>query len=358
VPFIMVVWGTIMSLMCLVNSFRGLVMAHFFLGLTEGGLFPGLTYYLSLWYPCQMQAKCIGTFSAVSTVAGAFSGLLVTFNWIKASLHGWQWIMHLLVLTDARLDPASTTFLTEEERRFVIQTLVNDSKGQASHLSAKFVWQALTNWKTYVLAITAMCIFINGYCIFLFVPTIIHDLGYSSVNAQLLLVPPSACATIFTVAVCFYSDKKNLWGLFIVLFSTISMIGYIITYTMSKLGPGYVAVFFTACGTYPNAALLLVWARGNSGGNLKRGAVLALVIGLGNLGGICSSFIYYQLPHFHTGHGTVIGCLGLSIVCTCIIMWTYKRLNKEKEELCTHEGINESMKDMYHDLADKSPLFW
>ena len=26
VPFIMVVWGTIMSLMCLVNSFRGLVM--------------------------------------------------------------------------------------------------------------------------------------------------------------------------------------------------------------------------------------------------------------------------------------------------------------------------------------------
>jgi hypothetical protein len=46
-----------------------------------------------------------------------------------------------------------------------------------------------------------------------------------------------------------------------------------------------------------------------------------------------------------------------SIVCTSIMMWTYTRLNKEKEELCASEGINESMTDMYRDLADKSRLF-
>ena len=38
-------------------------------------------------------------------------------------------------------------------------------------------------------------------------------------------------------------------------------------------------------------------------------------------------------------------------------MWTYKMLNTEKEELCAREGINESMKDTYRDLADESPLF-
>ena len=92
---------------------------------------------------------------------------------------------------------------------------------------------------------------------------------------------------------------------------------------------------------------------------------------------ICSSFIYYQPPRFHTGHGTVLGCLGMryvlthhlkdrishlvrvmgSLICSCTMMWTYKRLNKEKEEQCAREGIDESMKDMYRDLADKSPLF-
>jgi len=46
-----------------------------------------------------------------------------------------------------------------------------------------------------------------------------------------------------------------------------------------------------------------------------------------------------------------------SIVCSCILMWTYMRSNKEKEEQCAREGIDESMKDRYRDLADKSPLF-
>lgn len=63
------------------------------------------------------------------------------------------------------------------------------------------------------------------------------------------------------------------------------MTGYILAYNTSKPSPGYVATFFAACGAYPNVALVLAWAGGNAGGNMKRGIVLALVIGLGNLGG-------------------------------------------------------------------------
>ncbi|KAH8976381.1 major facilitator superfamily domain-containing protein [Lactarius akahatsu] len=76
IPFIMVLWGTIMTLMCLVNSYQGLVIARVSLGLAEGGLLPGLTYYISLWYPRQMQAKRIGTFISAAAVAGAFGGIL------------------------------------------------------------------------------------------------------------------------------------------------------------------------------------------------------------------------------------------------------------------------------------------
>jgi len=135
------------------------------------------------------------------------------------------------------------------------------------------------------------------------------------------------------------------------------MIGYIVAYTTSHPGPGYAATVIAASGAYPNIAILLAWAGGNAGGSIKRGVVLALVIGLGNLGGICSSFIYYQPPRFHKGHGTILGCLGTSIICSCIMMWTYRRLNNEKEEQCAREGIDESMKDNYRDLADESPLF-
>jgi hypothetical protein len=41
-PFIMVCWGTVMTLMGIVQSYRGLLAARLFLGVAEAGLFPGV----------------------------------------------------------------------------------------------------------------------------------------------------------------------------------------------------------------------------------------------------------------------------------------------------------------------------
>lgn len=46
-----------------------------------------------------------------------------------------------------------------------------------------------------------------------------------------------------------------------------------------------------------------------------------------------------------------------SIICSSILMWKYRALNKEKEELCQREGIDGKMEDKYSELGDKSPLF-
>jgi MFS family permease len=53
-----------------------LCRARIFLGLAEGGLFPGVAYYLSVWYPRQMQAKRIAIFFSAAIISGAFSGML------------------------------------------------------------------------------------------------------------------------------------------------------------------------------------------------------------------------------------------------------------------------------------------
>lgn len=50
--------------------------ARVFLGLTEAGLFPGVTYYISLWYPRAARGKRIAIFFSAVTVAGAFGGIL------------------------------------------------------------------------------------------------------------------------------------------------------------------------------------------------------------------------------------------------------------------------------------------
>ena len=70
--------------------------ARIFLGLTEAGLFPGVTYYISLWYKRDEQARRVAIFFSAATVAGAFGGLLAfaieNMEGI-AGLHGWAWIV-------------------------------------------------------------------------------------------------------------------------------------------------------------------------------------------------------------------------------------------------------------------------
>lgn len=50
--------------------------ARVFLGFAESGLFPGVIFYISLWYPRAEQAKRFALFTSAATVAGAFGGVL------------------------------------------------------------------------------------------------------------------------------------------------------------------------------------------------------------------------------------------------------------------------------------------
>ena len=100
-----------------------------------------------------------------------------------------------------------------------------------------------------------------------------------------MAAPPFLCAAVCAIVVSFLSDKMNLRGPFIILGSTVSMIGYIIAYITTKPGLGYVGVFLAASGVHSTGAIVLTWAGANAWGDLKRRVVFAAVIGLGNLGG-------------------------------------------------------------------------
>jgi MFS family permease len=65
-----------MTLMGIVQNFKGLLAARLFLGVAEAGLYPGVAYYITMWYMrTEAQFRQAMFFSAAS-VAGAFSGLL------------------------------------------------------------------------------------------------------------------------------------------------------------------------------------------------------------------------------------------------------------------------------------------
>ncbi|KZV65831.1 MFS general substrate transporter [Peniophora sp. CONT] len=370
IPAIMLSWGIVMACMSRVESFSGLLVARVVLGMTETGLFPGVTYYISLWYPRRLQAKRVALFFSSGSLAGAFGGILaygIERLDGRGGLHGWQWIFlleGLMTVILAMLSfffmhdyPETATFLTEEERAFVVTTLKAESMGQSTHVSATFVWQALLDWKSWVQVGMYIGVLVPVFAVALFMPSIIAELGFANAEAQLLTIPPFIAGCALTIVAGIYSDRIQRRGIFCLGGALLAMVGYIIAYTTSAPGPGYTSTFIATCGVYPVIAVALAWAGGNAGGDLKRGVVIAMVIGISNLGGICSSFIYYDPPLYHHGHGTMLGFLGLSVICCCILMFTYDRLNKQKEEYCRREGITLDMAPQFVDMGDKSPLF-
>lgn len=59
-----------------VENYSGLLATRFFLGVTEAGLFPGVTYLCSTWY-CRYELQFrIAIFYCAASLAGSFSGLL------------------------------------------------------------------------------------------------------------------------------------------------------------------------------------------------------------------------------------------------------------------------------------------
>ena len=75
-PTLCLCWGIISTLQCRVNSYEGLIAARFFLGLAEGGSFPGIVLYMSSFYQrAELQVRIAGFYSAAS-LSGAFGGLL------------------------------------------------------------------------------------------------------------------------------------------------------------------------------------------------------------------------------------------------------------------------------------------
>jgi len=57
-------------------QFTRVCSARVLLGLAEGGLFPGIAYYTSLWYPRRMQAQRVALVFSAEPLAGAFGGIL------------------------------------------------------------------------------------------------------------------------------------------------------------------------------------------------------------------------------------------------------------------------------------------
>ena len=92
---IMAVWGIASASTALVTGETSFVVARFILGIAEAGYFPGVTYFMTCWFPGRYRGRMMGFFfaaSAISSVIGAplSANILRLDGWLNVK--GWQWV--------------------------------------------------------------------------------------------------------------------------------------------------------------------------------------------------------------------------------------------------------------------------
>ncbi|KAF1953994.1 MFS general substrate transporter [Byssothecium circinans] len=344
IPSIMVAWGIVCCSMGAVKNYEGLLGVRAILGLAEGGLFPGITFYITQWYRRHECGFRMALFFSAATAAGAFGGLLARAIMKLDHVYGlgaWSWIfiiegaVTIVIALSAYFlmydYPDTAKFLTANDRIEVQRRLEADRSCLDDRFKTRYIMDAIKDWKIWVHMFITFGIYSPLYSFSLFLPTIISKMGYVDEKAQLMTVPPYVIACVFCIAAGWFADKHGQRGIYMIACNVLAIIGFSILISQDEPHFRYLGTFFAAAGIYPNVSQTVAWNGNNIGGSTKRSVGIAMQVGFGNLGGVLSGYTYtYQdAPKFVRGHVIVICLLAMSTVL-CIFMhfwcaWENKR---------------------------------
>lgn len=298
-------------------------------------------------------------------MAGAFAGLLAVGLSKMDGLggyEGWRWIFiieGLLAICVALLAfflvldyPATSSFLTSDEKAFLLHRLEADEFGEeeeslskeekekihAEIPKGKIFKAVFSDWHIYAHIFVFWGISCPLYSISLCLPSIVQDLGYTSTQANLLTIPIYLAACLFSLLIAYFSDRTGKRALFIAASFSVMFIGFLIAAVRPTSTPGlaYAGVFIAACGIYPAFPGMITWASNNLASSGKRSIGMALHIGMGSFGGAMGANFYRtrDRPLFRLGHCLNLGFVTLGACAIVGIYWSYRKDNAAREVKC------------------------
>jgi ACS family tartrate transporter-like MFS transporter len=294
---IMFTWGIITGAQAFVQGELSFNVVRLLLGVAEAGFFPGIIFYLTLWFPSAYRARIVGLFMfaiPISTVIGApISGLLLNLDGM-GGLHGWQWMFIIeaipaVVMTFAVLyyltdRPSEAKWLTQEESTWLSGRLDAERANREAihHMSWK---QSLLNPRVLAFGIVYMCCNIPQYGLSFFLPQIVKAFGgLGNLQIGLVTALPYAVGAISMILWSRHSDATGERKWHVVIPMATIVVGLVLAAVTE--GPALKMAFLCVAGFGFFSVLPVFWTLPTaylSGAAAAAG--IAAVNSIGNLGG-------------------------------------------------------------------------
>jgi ACS family tartrate transporter-like MFS transporter len=225
---IMISWGIVAGLTAFVRTPFQFYTVRFLLGLAEAGFYPGVIVFLSHWFPRRDRTRALAWFFIGTPVAAIIgppiSQRIMTIgehgNPLLWGMIGWQWvyiawgmpavllgILTLFYLTDR---PRQASWLAEEERTALENTLEREKHEQKQRIGHMSIGQALSNPKVLALAAAYFFVVTGSYGIELYMASIIKDwYGLDVKKIAYSIVVPAIGALIGQLLIGWNSDRTH-----------------------------------------------------------------------------------------------------------------------------------------------------
>ncbi|KAF4121438.1 nicotinic acid transporter [Geosmithia morbida] len=373
--FITTAWGIVATLTGIVQNFAGLVACRVILGALEGGLFPGLAIYLTMFYTKRELALRLGYLFASSAVAGSVGGLLaygIGHMDGVAGLRGWRWIIILEGIPTTILGvsilwwladtPDVAFYLSPAERELMDRRMHREvGRTRSSDLMhEEDVYAGLKDWKIYLFCIGQFGgdLVLYGYSTFL--PTIISGLGdWSTAQVQALTIPCYALGAISFLVVAYLSDKTQRRAPFVVGAGITCAVGYAILVSPVSGGPKYFGCFLAAMGFYIVVGIPLAWLSNNNPRYGKRAVASGLQLTIGNSAGIPAPFLYPtgDAPRYVMGHAISMSLVTMSAIIYLLFWAFFRNKNKRKMEGKEDWRVLGMAEEEIEEMGEDNPRF-
>ena len=335
---IAVSWGIVAVAIGFAPNAATVLVLRFLLGVGEAGLFPGVIFYLSRWFPRDHRARVVALFMLASPVAAAIgtpvSAWLIHVGDGLFGLAGWQFMMICVgapavllgvmcwfYLTDG---PSDATWLHADERRWLVGVLAKQERA----ISDSFEFplrRALTSPRVWALGLVYFGIAYGLYALAFFLPSIISGfkktfgVELSIVQVGLITAIPYACASVAMYLWSHHADRtsEHVWHVAIPMF-----VGGLAIPVALYLGSPVlvmIPVVITAAAVF--SAIPSFWAlpaRFLTGASAA--GAIGLINSLGNLGGFAAPYATGALEQATGTHRAGMWAVGAMMLVSALVV--------------------------------------